>query len=98
MKKEKLSVKQKKWKPKGFIMDVTIDMKTGKETPGKPIFAKTQEEEERMEKEFSERWADALKTIWGDKFDWFMNGISHFIDKYGEKEFARRWEKAMKDK
>ena len=78
-------------------MDVTIDMKTGKETPGKPIFAKTQEEEEQMEKEFSERWADIMKTIWGDKFDWFVENAKYLIDKYGEKEFTRRWNKAMKE-
>jgi hypothetical protein len=98
MTKKRPDGKEVKWKPKGFIMDVTIDIKTGKTTPGKPIFAKTQEEEERMEKEFSERWADAMKIIWGDKFDWFVENAKYLIDKYGEKEFIKRWNNAMKEK
>ena len=98
MEKEKSDIEQKKWKPKKFIMSVTVDMKTGETTPGKPVFAETQEEEERMEKEFSERWLNAMKAIWGDKCDWFAENLKYLIDKYGEKEFTRQWKKATKEK
>lgn len=88
---------ESKWKPKKFVMGVTIDMKTGKTTPSEIIQAKTPEEEKEWEKGFTERWAESMKILWGDKFEWFVRNIKYFIDKYGEKEFVRRWSKAMKE-
>lgn len=89
--------KKPKWKPKKFVMGVTIDMKTGKVTPSKVIQAKTPEEEKEWERRFAERWIESMKILWGDKFDWFVRNVKYLIDKYGEKEFARRWEEAMKE-
>jgi len=37
--------KEPEWKPKKFVMGITIDMKTGKTTPSEVIQAKTLEEE-----------------------------------------------------
>jgi len=85
------------WKPKKFVMGVTIDMKTGKTTPSEAIQAKTPEEEKEWERAFAERWAESMKILWGDKFDWFIRSTEHLIDKYGEKEFIRRWNKSMKE-
>jgi len=89
--------KEPKWKPKKFVMGVTIDMKTGKTTPSEVIQAKTPEEEKEWEKGFTERWAECMKILWGDKFDWFVRNTKHLIDKYGEEEFTRRWTKTMKE-
>ena len=100
--KEKISkeimVKKKlKWKPKKFVMGVTIDMKTDKVIPSKVIQAKTPEEEKKWEEGFAESWAESMRILWGDKFDWFVGNFKYFIDKYGEEEFIRRWNKSMKD-
>jgi hypothetical protein len=99
MKKEKPNIEQKKWRPtRKFVTEVTIDMKTGKTTSTKSFIAKSQEEEEGLERAYSERWLDTMEILWGDKFNWFMDNIKFFVDKYGEKEFTRRWNKAMKEK
>ena len=89
--------KKPKWKPKKFVIGVTIDMKTGKVTPSKVIQAKTPEEEKEWERGFAERWVDSMKILWGDKFDWFVCNLKYLIDKYGEEEFGRRWNESMKE-
>ena len=86
---------KREWKPKGFIMSVTVDMETGKSIPGKPVFAKMQEEEERMEEEFAGIWLRAMKVVWGYKFNWFMDNLKYLVDKHGEKEFTKQWNKEM---
>ena len=98
MKKAKLSEKKEpNWKPKKFVMGVTIDIKTGKTTPSEIIQAKTPEEEKEWERGFAERWAESMKILWGDKFDLFIRSTKNLIDKYGEEEFTRRWTRAMKE-
>lgn len=92
--KEKIK-KELKWKPKKFVMGVTIDMKTGKITPSEAIQAKTPEEEKEWENSFAERWSESMKILWGDKFDWFVKNTKYLINKYGEEEFVKRWTKAM---
>jgi len=92
-----MTKKQPKWKPKKFVMSINLDIKTGKVTPSKIIQAKTPEEEKEWEKAFAERWAEGMKILWGDKFDWFVRNVKYFIDKYGEEEFIRRWNKSMRE-
>lgn len=88
---------ESKWKPKKFYNQVTIDINTGKVKKRGFIQAKTPEEEKKMEDTFAERWMECYKILLGDKFDWFMGGIQHFIDKYGEEKFIKEWDKSMKE-
>ena len=92
-----MAKKKPKWRPKKFVMGINLDIKTGKTTPSKIIQAKTPEEEKEWEKTFVERWAESMKILWGDKFDWFVRNVKYFIDKYGEKEFIRRWSRSMRE-
>lgn len=87
---------KEKWKPKKFCIGVTLDIDTGKVKKRDFIQAKTPEEEKKMEDAFTERWLRCYKIILGDKFDWFMEGIQHFIDKHGKEKFIKEWNKSMK--
>ena len=95
MPKNKDNIK-KVWKPtKGIAVEIAVDIKTGKTLSKKIIMPKSQEEEERAEREFSERWLTIMEHMWGEKLYWFMDSVKYQLDKYGEKEFVRRWNKEM---
>jgi len=86
-----------KWKPKKFCTGVTLDINTGKVKKRDFIQAKTPEEERKIEDAFAMRWLEGYKILLGDKFDGFMEGIRHFIDKHGEEKFIKEWNKSMKE-
>lgn len=91
------SKNKSKWKPKKFCVGITLDINTGKVKKRDFIQAKTPEEEKKIEDVFAERWLKCYKILLGDKFDWFMKGIQHFIDKHGEEKFIEEWNKSMKE-
>jgi hypothetical protein len=96
-KSKKESKNKPKWKPKKFCIGVTLDINTGKVKKRDFVQAKTSEEEKKMEDAFAERWLKCYEILLGDKFDCFMEGIQHFINKYGEEKFIKEWNKSMKE-
>jgi len=97
MKNSKKESKNKpKWKPKKFCVGLTLDINTGKVKKRDFIQAKTPEEEKKMEDDFAERWLKCYKILLGDKFDWFMRNVQHFIEKHGEEKFIKKWDKSMR--
>ena len=87
----------KGWRPtKRFWIQSTINIETGTVKDGF-VVAKDKEQDDEWEKAVLKQVEFFWKSVWGDKFDWFVKNTKYLVDKHGEKEFAKQWNKAMKN-
>ena len=88
----------KNWRPtKRFWSTSLINLETGK-VKDTYVVARNKEQEEKWKEIVNNQVEEFWKTVWGEKYDWFMQNAKYLIDKHGEEEFAKQWRKAMKEK